>query len=34
MSLASFERVLDRAGSVAMLLMGLVAAGAMAVVAL
>ena len=34
MSLASFERVLDRAGAVAMLLMGLVAAGAMAVVAL
>jgi hypothetical protein len=34
MSLAGFERVLDRVGGVAMLLMGLVAAGALAVVAL
>jgi len=34
MSLAGFERILDRAGTVAMLLMGLVAAGALAVVAI
>jgi hypothetical protein len=34
MSLGSFERILDRAGSVAMLIMGLVAAGALAVVAI
>ena len=34
MSLAGFERVLDRVGAISMLLMGLVAAGALAVVAL